>query len=83
MTILASSDGSAVAGKEFTRSDVTPCDFVTRAIFVGTGGTVHIRWAGDQTNTVYTNVVSGSTLNVRADRIWSTGTTASGFVIMR
>ncbi len=67
-------------------ADVTPSDSTTfdapQAIFVGTGGDIALRLIGDSETVVYKNIPNGSFLPVLADRVLSTGTTASDIVRM-
>ena len=68
---------------------VTPSDtagsgdltYISRAIYVGTGGTVVAITMAD-TEVSFVNVPDGTTLPIRAKRIKSTGTTASNIVAL-
>jgi len=64
-----------------TKSDVTVFDS-PQAIYVGTGGDIALRLIGDSTTVTYVNVADGTFLPVLADKVLSTGTTASDIVRM-
>lgn len=53
-----------------------------RSLYVGGAGDVKVTTTGGDA-VVFTNVPAGSILPVRCKRVWSTGTTASGFVGLR
>ena len=64
---------------------ITPTDgadlaFVTRGIYVGTGGDVAVILSGDSTAVTFAGVQSGSVLPLRVSRVNSTNTTASDIV---
>ena len=65
-------------------ADVTPSDATVfdqeSAIFVGVGGDVALRLIGNSTTATYKNVASGTLLPVSADKVLSTGTTATNIV---
>ncbi len=61
-----------------TPSDSTDLAYVTRGLFVGTGGAVAVTVGGQ--NVTFGNVPSGTMLTIRASRVLSTGTTASNIV---
>lgn len=74
---LDSPAGSAfVAGS----SDANTFSQPTRALYVGTGGNVHVRMLKSQANVVFQNVPAGSILPIRIDTVWATSTTANGFI---
>ena len=62
-----------------TPSDATDFDFVTRGIYVGTGGDIAIV-AKDGTVVVWVGVPDGAVIPFRAARINATATTASNLV---
>jgi len=68
------SDAAAV-----TTSDTVDLPIASKRLFVGTGGTLKIDTVKGTTVT-YANVPSGSYVNVRAARVWATGTSASDIV---
>ena len=59
------------------QADARP--LVTRAIYVGSGGTLAVRLLSGQTVT-FAGVSAGSILPPRADRVLATGTTAGSIV---
>lgn len=66
-----------------TKNDVTIFAQPTRYLYVGTGGNVKVMMTNkSNTNTVVTfaNVVNGTTLKIRVQRVYSGNTTASGFI---
>ena len=75
---------SAAAGSEtITNSDTTVYDPPGRALYVGTGGTLKVRMAGDQSTPSLTNVANGTLLAIAVDMVFATGTTASSIVMLR
>lgn len=62
-----------------TPNDGADLGDVTRALYVGTGGSVAIVFAAGSEATLL-NVQSGTVLPVRCRRIKATGTTATGLV---
>lgn len=79
----ANRDISAPAGSfaAITPSDATELGFLTRAVYVGTGGNVvAVDAAG--TAVTFTAVVGGTILPIRVSRINSTNTTASNMVAL-
>ena len=61
--------------------DTNDLAYVTKAVYIGTGGTVSII-AADDTAAVSLTVQDGAVLPIRAKRIRATGTTATGIVGM-
>ena len=66
-------------------SSVTPSDSqdlatASRGINVATTGTVRVTTIDGDTETVY--IAAGSAFPLRVRRIWATGTTATGIVVM-
>lgn len=53
---------------------------VTKAIYVGTGGDIVLRAAGDDSDVTFRNVPSGFVLSVRVRAVRSTGTSAADIV---
>lgn len=72
---VAARDATAV-----TASDATIIP-VTRALYVGTSGTLVVRMAGSGNNATFTNVPAG-VFPVQVDMVLSTGTTASNIVAL-
>lgn len=79
----ARDDASSPARNSYT---VTPHDtneigdFVPKAIYVGTGGTIVMQLDGDTASSTFTNVPDGALMPFRARIILATGTTASDIV---
>ena len=71
---------SAHDAKAVTPSDSTvlPC---TRALWVGTGGTVNVV-TGDGTTVAFTNVASGMILPIQVTQVLATSTTASAILAL-
>ena len=63
-----------------TPSDVTDLPVVSRALNVATVGSVRITTVGGTTATLH--VAAGIPFPVRATRIWQTGTSATGIMVM-
>ncbi len=63
-----------------TPDDATDLSQACRALNVASSGTVAITTIGGTTATVY--VAAGIAFPVRAQRVWATGTTATGIVAM-
>lgn len=68
---------------------VTPSDStilpITRALYVGTGGTLVVVMAdADTTSTTvtYTNVANGAILPIQVSKVYSTSTTASNILAL-
>lgn len=64
-----------------TPHDTNDLAYVTKAVYIGTGGTISII-AADDTAAVSLTVQDGAVLPIRAKRIRETGTTATGIVGM-
>lgn len=64
---------------------VTPSDAtvipVTRALYIGTGGTLVVVMADDTATTTFTNVAAGI-FPVQVKQVYSTDTTASGIIAL-
>ena len=52
----------------------------TRGLFVGVGGDVNVRMAGSQSDHVFKNVPSGTTLVIEVDRVYVANTTATDMI---
>lgn len=63
-----------------TPSDSADLDIVSRGINVATTGTVRVTTVSGDTETIY--IAAGSAFPLRVTRIWATGTTATGIVVM-
>ena len=64
---------------EITPNDSAPLSSPTRAIYLGVGGALQITMLSGATVTFH-NLPAGSLLPVRATRIFSTNTTATGII---
>ena len=53
---------------------------VTKALYIGTGGTLVLRSIHSDQDATFVNVISGSILDVRTVAVRATGTTASDIV---
>ena len=71
--------GPATRAFPITPSDSALLPEVTRAVYVGTFGTLALRLSEGQTVTL-TNVPAGSILPLRADLVLASGTSAGGLV---
>jgi hypothetical protein len=63
-----------------TPSDNALLPRATKALYVGTGGTIVLRAVDDDSDTTFANVADGAILDVRVVAIRSNGTTASNIV---
>lgn len=61
-------------------NDTTELPVVPKRIYVGSGGNVTLRGVNGTADVVYKNVGSGVYLNVRAQFIRATGTTATDII---
>ena len=75
---------SSIAPAEYcfaiTPSDESDLGRATKAIYVGTGGDVALVSVRGESVVVFSNVASGSILDVRVRAVRAAGTTASGIV---
>lgn len=70
-------DGAA----EVTPNDSSDLSHVARALYIGGTGNIKIDTPNGDTVT-FNNVAAGTLLPVRADRVYSTGTTATDIVAL-
>jgi hypothetical protein len=70
------------AGSAFSiaPNDTTDLTVVTTALYVGFTGNLRVVCSGDANAVTFFNVPGGSFLPLRAKRVYSSGTTASGIV---
>lgn len=73
---------AAIRGAAVTISDSTVIP-ITRALFIGTGGTLVVHMGGESaaTTVTFTNVAAGI-FPIQVDMVYSTGTTASNIVAL-
>ena len=62
--------------------DSDPLPDVPKAIYVGTGGTIAMRGAGDGADQLWKNVADGTLLPFRAQYVRATGTTAADILAL-
>ncbi|MBV1689566.1 hypothetical protein KRR38_18235 [Novosphingobium sp. G106] len=60
--------------------DVNELPMLPRAIYVGTGGTITLRAADSGADVLFKNLASGQILDLRAQFVRATGTTAADLV---
>lgn len=65
---------------DVTPDDTTDLPVASRALNVAETGTVQVTTVGGTTATV--TIAAGSTFPIRAQRVWATGTTATGIMAM-
>jgi hypothetical protein len=53
---------------------------VTRGLYVGVGGDVNVRLVGSQSDHIFKNVPSGTTLAIEVDRVYVANTTATNMI---
>lgn len=73
-------DFPATRLRAVTPSDTLDLDFIPKALYIGTGGSISIIALEDSAPITLTNVVAGTFIPVRAKFVRATGTTASGIV---
>ena len=83
---LSKEGGIAVYWPAYHAAAVTPADatdlaFLTRAIYVGGAGNLSVLMQGGEIVT-FVAVAAGTTLQVRADRVRLTGTTATSILAL-
>ncbi len=69
----------ATAAFPVTPDDTLDLSEITRAVYIGAGGALSVRMLSGDTVT-FSGVLAGSMLPLRIDRVFATGTTASGIV---
>lgn len=78
--LYGSNIGSFVHAEAAVPSDTVDCTFITRALLIGVAGTLKIGLM-DGSTVSFPNVPAG-VLSIRATRVWSTGTAATGIVLL-
>lgn len=76
------STDAARKGYAITPSDSADLPIVPRAIFVGGAGNITLRLVDDSANIVLNGCLAGSIIPVRANKVMSTGTTATNLVAL-
>ena len=71
----------AARAQTVTTSDTTVYTGV-RGLYIGGAGDVSVRFPGSSTAVVFSGVPAGAVLPVQAERVMSTGTTATGIVAL-
>lgn len=73
----------SIAGEavDVTPNDSTDLATLGAALYVGTGGSVKVDITGSGTVT-FTNVANGTFMPIYVDRVYATGTTASGIIAL-
>ena len=74
-------DSPADSADEVTPSNSTDLTYITRGVYVGTGGDLTVTMKGGQ-DVVFANIPDGTILPIRVSRIKATGTTATDIVAM-
>jgi hypothetical protein len=66
-----------------TLDDTNGLSYATRALYVGTGGTLNVTAADNPTvDVLFTNVADGTTLHIAVSKISNADTTASNIVAL-
>jgi len=75
---------SSSGGAPVTPSDTADLANVTNRVYVGTGGTMRVTFARQQPGQFvnFANLPAGAVLEIQVQRIWETGTGATGIVAM-
>ena len=63
-------------------SDVAALPFIPKAIYVGVGGDIAMRGAGDSGDSLWRNVPDGALLPFRASHVRATGTSAGALLAL-
>lgn len=77
-----STSAPATRARPVVPHDTNALSDVPKGLYVGTGGTITMRGVGDDTDSVWTNIPSGSVIPFRASHVRATGTTASGMLAL-
>lgn len=73
----------ATTGAAVTPNDSADLAETSRALFIGTGGTLVVTLRDDTSSLTFLNVASGQVLPLRVKRIHDTGTTAANIIALR
>ena len=63
-----------------TPDDTAELPQITKALYVGAGGDITLRASRSESDTLFRNVPSGATLDVRVRAVRATGTNASDLI---
>jgi len=72
---------SAHSALAVTTSDSTIIP-VTRALFIGTGGTLVVTMAEDENDVTFINIADGTVFPIQVSKVLATGTTAASIVAL-
>ena len=75
-------DFSAKRLRAVTPHDINELTFISKALYVGTGGNIAMIAQEDSAAVTLTSVAAGSIIPVRAKIVLATGTTASNIVAL-
>lgn len=67
---------------EVSAHDTNPLPVIPKALFVGTGGTIVLRGVDGGADVTLRNIASGQILDIRAQFVRATGTTATDIVAL-
>lgn len=73
-------DNPSRAPFSITPHDTNELQLLPKALYVGTGGTVILRGIDGAADVTFKNVANGQTLDVRAQYVRATGTTAADII---
>jgi len=62
--------------------DINALMNISKAIYIGSGGTIILRLVNDSSDRIFTNLPAGGILPVRASHVRATGTTAGDLVAL-
>jgi hypothetical protein len=65
-----------------TPHDTNELGTIPKALYVGTGGNITLRGVGGTADVIFKNVANGQVLDVRAQYVRATGTTAADIVAL-
>lgn len=73
-------DSVAERAADITPHDTNQLTTATRSVYIGTGGDLTVQLVGDSSPVTFRNVVSGSILPIRVQKVLATGTTAANLL---
>lgn len=79
-TNVVGAESPAVHAFAITKHDSNDLAFVTRGIYVGGSGDLSVTMAGGETPITFVGLAAGVIHPIRASRVLSTGTTATGII---